>query len=192
MDRLTLAPQAYLLATVHRASNTDSPARLAGIVEGLSGIDESIVFPVHPRTRQALKLYDLTFGSNVRLIDPVGYRDMIALEQSARMVLTDSGGVLREAFFFGIPCLTLRDEIELIELVWSGWNVLVGADPGRIYAAWKSFQIPKRKPALLGDGRAAERIVRILAETPPEYGRAYDVDMAQRPDPETGWDGAFS
>lgn len=180
LDYLKLAPKNYLLATVHRAANTDSPVRLAGIVEGLSSIDEEIVFPVHPRTRQALKQYNLEFGSNVRLIEPVGYLDMLTLERHARMILTDSGGVLREAFFFGIPCLTLRDEIELIELVQSRWNVLVGCDPKRIRVEWKDFQIPSIHPPLLGDGHAAERIAQILTETPTQYGQAYDIYMTQR------------
>lgn len=188
MNRLSLTPKTYLLATVHRAANTDNPKRLARIIEGMSSLGEQIVFPVHPRTRQALERYELQPGRNVWLIDPIGYSDMLVLERNARMILTDSGGVLREAYFFGIPCLTLRDEIELVELVWTGWNILVGCDPKRIHTAWENYQMPVIHPPLLGDGHAAERVVKILSETPPEFGRSYDVDVALRFVPEQDWE----
>ena len=157
-----LSPQSYVLATVHRAANTDDASRLASIVQALGLLPEPVIFPVHPRTRKAMLDAGLAPSANVRLLEPLGYRDMLLLESNARCVLTDSGGVQKEAFFLGVPCVTLRDETEWPETVECGWNVLAGADPERIVTAAKRPAPKGERPLLFGDGHAAEKIVRSL------------------------------
>jgi len=164
LARLGLQPQRYLLATVHRAENTDHGERLAGILSALAALDETIVFPVHPRTRNLLRESDYQPPDTVRLIDPVGYFDIIALEKSARLLLTDSGGMQKEAYWLGVPCVTLRDETEWVETVASGWNVLTGADRDRIVTAVRSFKPHAAHPPLYGDGKAAAHCLRALLE----------------------------
>ena len=160
-----LSPRNYALATVHRAANTDDAARLSSILQALGMLAETLVFPVHPRTRKAILDSRLAPSANVRLIDPLGYHDMLLLESNARCVLTDSGGVQKEAFFFGVLCVTLRDETEWPETVDCGWNVLAGCDVDRIIAAAKRPPPPEgQRPALFGDGHAAEKIVEALEE----------------------------
>jgi UDP-N-acetylglucosamine 2-epimerase len=161
--RLDLQPGGYSLVTVHRAGNTEDVSRLGQIARALEKADERIVFPVHPRTARALADMNFKFGRHVNVIEPVGYLEMILLEEQARMIATDSGGVQREAYFLGVPCLTLRDETEWIETVEAGWNKVVGADPGRILSAWGSFVPPVERPAIFGDGMASERIGGILS-----------------------------
>ncbi|MDQ3917963.1 MAG: UDP-N-acetylglucosamine 2-epimerase (non-hydrolyzing), partial [Acidobacteriota bacterium] len=160
---LGLGPNGYLLATVHRAENTDDTARLREILSAFSRIGEPVVFPVHPRTRKIIGGLDLPLGPNVRAVGAVGYLDMLALERHARMILTDSGGVQKEAYWLGVPCVTLRDETEWVETVEAGWNTLAGADRARILEAVKSFRpAAGPRPRLYGDGRVAERCVRVL------------------------------
>jgi UDP-N-acetylglucosamine 2-epimerase len=148
--------------TVHRAANTDAPERLLHIVQALNAVPEKIVFPVHPRTRKALSGLDVCVEDHIRLIEPVGYLDMVILEENARLIATDSGGVQREAYFLGIPCLTLRDETEWAETVELGWNLLVGTDPDQVTDAWFSFAPPAAHPPIFGDGTAGQRIVSIV------------------------------
>jgi UDP-N-acetylglucosamine 2-epimerase len=162
LSQLEIAPQRYGLVTIHRAANTDDPLRLSNIVRALSLVEEIVIFPVHPRTRNALQKLDVQFGSNVRLIDPVGYYDMMMLEASARIIATDSGGVQREAYFMQKPCLTLRDETEWTETVTVGWNKLVGVDVAQILHEWKTFIPPVEQPPIFGDGTAGEKIAKIL------------------------------
>lgn len=164
LSDLGLAPASYSLVTVHRAANTDDPARLTNIVRALSRIGETVVFPVHPRTRGALAKLDEQFGDNVRLIEPVGYYDMMVLEENARLIATDSGGVQREAYFMQKPCLTLRDETEWTETVTAGWNKLVGVDVDMIVHEWNSFAPPSAQPPIFGDGTAGEKIAEILGQ----------------------------
>ncbi|MDW8234486.1 MAG: UDP-N-acetylglucosamine 2-epimerase (non-hydrolyzing), partial [Roseiflexaceae bacterium] len=116
----------YALATVHRAENTDDPLRLQGILTGLTLLDMPVIFPAHPRARRAIAALGWTPPAHMRLIDPVGYLNMIALMRGARVVLTDSGGVQKEAYWLGVPCVTLRDETEWVETVTCGWNTLAG------------------------------------------------------------------
>ncbi len=129
LERLRLVRQGYILATVHRAENTDDPRRLRAIFGGLFRVaaDIPVVLPVHPRTRSALERENLLreVQRHLRLIDPVGYLDMVMLEKHARLIATDSGGVQKEAFFYRVPCVTLRDETEWVELVDLGWNRIV-------------------------------------------------------------------
>ncbi|HQX17973.1 MAG TPA: UDP-N-acetylglucosamine 2-epimerase (non-hydrolyzing) [Anaerolineales bacterium] len=164
LSDLGLAPASYSLVTVHRAANTDDPARLTNIVRALSRVGETVVFPVHPRTRGALAKLDEQFGDNVRLIEPVGYYDMMVLEENARLVATDSGGVQREAYFMQKPCLTLRDETEWTETVTAGWNKLVGVEVELIVHEWNSFAPPSAQPPIFGDGAAGEKIAEILGQ----------------------------
>ena len=164
LKRLDIYPQSYLLATVHRAENTDNSERLNNILSAFEAINEVIVFPVHPRTRKLLQGKGYRPPENVRLIDPVGYFDIIALEKSARLLLTDSGGMQKEAYWLKVPCITLRDETEWVETVESGWNVLTGADHKKISNAAQNFTPPKEHPSLYGDGHTAKKIINILVE----------------------------
>jgi UDP-GlcNAc3NAcA epimerase len=172
LNRLGLQPKSYALVTVHRAANTDDPARLGGIVAALNRAPEPVVFPAHPRTRKALAQLGLSFASHVRMIEPVGYFDMMMLEENARLIATDSGGVQREAYFLGVPCLTLRDETEWAETVTAGWNRLVGVEPERVLAEWAAFVRPAEQPPIFGDGTAGERIAHILEYGPVVFGAA--------------------
>lgn len=163
---LGLAEKQFALATIHRAENTDDPARLRVIVDALGriGADTPMVWPVHPRTKKALEQHGVE-PRDIRVIEPVGYLDMLALERSARVIMTDSGGVQKEAFFAGVPCVTLRAETEWIELVEAGWNCLVPpVNAASIVRAFREALAPP-PPApegLYGGGRAALRIAEIL------------------------------
>ncbi|MGC9023235.1 MAG: non-hydrolyzing UDP-N-acetylglucosamine 2-epimerase [Chloroflexia bacterium] len=165
LKRLDLRPGAYLLATIHRAGNTDVRENLAAILSALGACNETVVLPLHPRTRQALAAWGLAPAENVRPIEPVGYLDMLVLEKNARLILTDSGGVQKEAYWLGIPCITLREETEWVETVEAGWNVLAGTSVERIVEAVRDFSPRGERPALFGDGRAGEHIVRVLEDT---------------------------
>jgi len=174
LQDLELQPEGYLLATIHRPYNTDSAERLQSILEALAAIGEPVIFPVHPRTRQRMAALNVPTleRSNVRSLEPLGYLDMLVLEQHARMILTDSGGMQKEAYFFGVPCVTLRPETEWEETVQSGWNVLVGADPERIREAVKARAWPGGDPLpIFGDGSAAQRIVNLLSDQPKRADR---------------------
>jgi UDP-GlcNAc3NAcA epimerase len=152
-------PGQYFLATVHRAENTDEPEALAAIVRGLEALSAPVILPAHPRLREALHRDGLVPGGNVRLIDPVGYSEMITLERHARAILTDSGGVQKEAYWLGVPCITLRNETEWVETVEAGWNVLAGADTSRILDAVGRLNPPAARPPLYGEGGAVRAIV---------------------------------
>ncbi|MBE7473074.1 MAG: UDP-N-acetylglucosamine 2-epimerase (non-hydrolyzing) [Anaerolineae bacterium] len=167
LSDLKLASKGYLLATIHRPYNTDIPENLVNILTAFKEINEPIVFPVHPRTRKKIAELDCRLNVeglmlNVKLIEPVGYLDMLVLEQNARLILTDSGGMQKEAFFFGVPCVTLRPETEWVETVEAGWNVVVGANKARITAATKEFRPAGTPPAIFGDGRAGERVMKLI------------------------------
>jgi UDP-GlcNAc3NAcA epimerase len=164
LERLGLAKGRYLLATVHRAENTDDATRLHNILTAFDALDEPVVFPIHPRTREAIEALSYSPAPHVRLIEPVGYLDMVMLEQSARMILTDSGGIQKEAYWLGVPCVTLRDETEWVETVDAGWNVVVGADTQRIVHTIQSLVPPIERPALYGDGQAAGQCVDLLKD----------------------------
>jgi UDP-GlcNAc3NAcA epimerase len=153
----------FCLLTIHRAENTDNPERISAIVKAINRCtDKVFVFPVHPRTRIILKKLNLSFGSHVKTIDPIGYFEMLAYEECCDLILTDSGGVQKEAFFFAKPCITMRDSTEWVELVENGWNTLVGADEEKIIKAINTTQKPGSHPLLYGDGKCAEKIVSIL------------------------------
>lgn len=166
LDQLNLTAKNFLLATVHRAYNTDNPETLRGILTALIELNETIVFPVHPRTRERINQMGLGFtDSAVKMIEPVGYLDMLMLERNARLILTDSGGMQKEAFFFGVPCVTLRPETEWTETVAAGWNVIAGVTPEGIRRAVQDTVWPSTSPAqIFGDGAAAQKIVKHLAD----------------------------
>jgi UDP-GlcNAc3NAcA epimerase len=159
LDTLGVGGGDYYLATLHRAENVDNGARLAAITRALDALGGRVAFPVHPRTRAALADAGYRPGANVSLMDPVGYLDMIRLQQGARAILTDSGGLQKEAYWLGVPCVTLRDETEWVETVAAGWNVLAGADTARIVEAARASVRPGERPALYGAAGAAQRIV---------------------------------
>ena len=162
LSRHGLSQGDYFLATIHRADNTDNAHKLRAIVEALSGLSLPVMVPVHPRLRAAMSAARVPAVSNIRLIDPVGYIEMMALARHARAVLTDSGGLQKEAYWLGVPCVTLRDETEWVETVATGWNTLVGVDRARITAAAHAAAKPAARPPLYGDGHAAARIVEAL------------------------------
>jgi UDP-N-acetylglucosamine 2-epimerase len=168
LERLGLAPRGYVLATVHRAENTDDPSRLRGIVEALAACGRTVLFPVHPRTRAKLAASGLdralAAAPSVRAVDPVGYFDMVRLEKNAAAVLTDSGGVQKEAYFYRVPCVTLRNETEWVETVEDGWNRLAGADPAAVLAALEASGSPPEPRFSFGDGRAAEAVADRICE----------------------------
>jgi UDP-N-acetylglucosamine 2-epimerase len=166
IDKLNLRSGGYLLATVHRARNTDIEENLRGIIEAFLSLDEKIVFPVHPRTVKYLKQYglygQLRDAANMILIAPVGYLDSLVLTQNAKKVLTDSGGLQKEAYFAGVPCITLDEATGWPETVEDGWNILVGSHRNKIIAAVKHFEPAGKQRDVFGNGRAAEKVAKVL------------------------------
>ncbi|EGW39921.1 UDP-N-acetylglucosamine 2-epimerase (non-hydrolyzing) [Desulfosporosinus sp. OT] len=166
-ENLRYKRKSYLLATVHRAENTDNPSRLAGIMNAFAQIDGQIVLPLHPRTKKLLMSCQMAIPENVEVIEPVGYLEMILLEKEAELILTDSGGVQKEAYLWQVPCVTLRDETEWVETVHTGWNTLAGANTAEIVAAvarYRKNSLPPYLKNLYGDGRASEEIVEAMEE----------------------------
>jgi UDP-GlcNAc3NAcA epimerase len=165
LDELSLSAQEYYLATLHRAENTDNKKRLAAILNGLVELaqDFPVVLPLHPRTAKAAGLLhgkcDL---KQLRIVSPVSFLDMIRLERNARVIITDSGGVQKEAYFHRVPCVTVRDETEWTETVDAGWNTLVGANARKLVSAVKQAGAGTTIRAY-GDGKAAHRIVHIIS-----------------------------
>jgi UDP-N-acetylglucosamine 2-epimerase len=157
LDVAGVEPGAYLVLTLHREANVREPALLR-IVAGLNAIQEPIVFPAHPRTVEALAAQRLELGPHVRLLPPAGYLDFAALASQARLILTDSGGVQKEAYWYGVPCVTLRSATEWVETIETGWNRLVGDDPDLITRAVAEASAPSEHPELYGDGAASVRI----------------------------------
>ena len=162
LERLNLKPEEYYLVTIHRAENTDNYERLKNILTALSQLDMPVIFPIHPRTKNRVKEYNLeSLLEKIQVIEPVGYLDMINLEKNARAILTDSGGIQKEAFWLRVPCITLRDETEWVETVKFGWNRLVGADCDRIISAVKS--IGPGEDVDFKDEYSAPKICKIVA-----------------------------
>lgn len=160
-------PGRYLLLTLHREANM-RPAALGRIVRAINELAEPIVFPAHPGATRALAEAGLAFGPHVRTLPPAGYLDFAALASQARLVLTDSGGVQKEAYWYSVPCVTLRTTSEWVETLEAGWNRLVGDDPDAILRAVAEAGPGPSHPSLYGDGRSAERIAELLCTmTPP-------------------------
>jgi UDP-N-acetylglucosamine 2-epimerase len=166
LEELGLEPGRYLVATVHREANVRSE-RLARIADGLNRLPEPVVFPAHPRTRAALASNTVLLARHVRLLSPLGYLDLAALASQARVLLTDSGGLQKEAYWYGVPCVTLRPSTEWVDTVELGANTLVDDDPDRLVAAVTQARMPERRPPLYGDGRASNRIADLLVTLSP-------------------------
>jgi len=163
LQTLGLSSKSFILCTIHRAENTDDPARLTQILKAVARISLPVVLPLHPRTRKIVQQLGLSaLLEKVKVIEPVGYLDMITLEAHAVKLVTDSGGVQKEAYFAGVPCITMRDETEWVETVEVGWNRLTGADEEKILNAVESFTPPADRPSIFGDGHAAEQFVTAL------------------------------
>ena len=172
LDHLQITPKEYSLVTIHRAANTDTPERLMQIGNALNRVKEPIILPLHPRSKKSFSDIHFNFSEHVRLIEPVGYFDMLVLEENARLIATDSGGVQREAYYLNIPCLTLRDETEWVGTVETGWNHLVGADTELIVNSWFNYSSPPKHPPIYGTGNAGQRIAEIINEKVLEFGPA--------------------
>jgi UDP-GlcNAc3NAcA epimerase len=167
LAELGLQAGQYALATIHRAESTDRPETVTGILSALGRLGLPIVVPLHPRTRTVLDAAGVGhLSGQVRLIAPVSYHEMLILEQHARLILTDSGGVQKEAFLLGVPCVTLRNETEWVETVEAGWNRVAGTSPDAIEAAARTTleEVRPKRGVPYGDGRAAEAIIQILAD----------------------------
>jgi UDP-GlcNAc3NAcA epimerase len=167
LSQLGITTKKYVLTTCHRAENTDCDVRLAGIVDGLNKIAENynVILPLHPRTKLSLEKYKLIEKlENVKIIQPVAFLDMIKLEENASLIITDSGGVQKEAYFFKVPCVTLRDETEWTETVNAGWNTLVGADSNAIQEAFNNRKMNHDWVNLYGNGDAGNKILDKLIE----------------------------
>ena len=163
IEELALEPGGYLVVTAHRAGNVDDRERLEALVSVLERLPQPVVFPVHPRTRARLDAAGLTDRlAGVTLVPPLGYLDFLELARHARAVLTDSGGVQKEAYLLGVPCVTLRDRTEWVETVEAGWNTLVDLDPDAALAALER-RPPAERPELYGGGHAAARVAEVLA-----------------------------
>jgi UDP-GlcNAc3NAcA epimerase len=159
-DEVVGEPGTYMLATVHRNYNTDAPGRLRAVLECLERSPWTVRFPIHPRTRARIEEWGLELPADVELLPPATYTQMLALECGAQAIATDSGGVQREAYLWGVPCVTLREETEWLDTVETGWNTLVGVDPER-FAEALSRPRPAERPPVLGDGNAAQRIAEL-------------------------------
>ena len=162
LGELGVEPGSYLVVTAHRAGNVDDRDRLEQLAELLAALPGPVIFPVHPRTRARLEAAGLTGGlGGVRLVQPLGYLDFMKLARHARAILTDSGGVQKEAYLLGVPCVTLRDTTEWVETVEAGWNVLVDLDRDAALAALERNP-PAERPELYGGGNAAERVCELV------------------------------
>ena len=157
-------PKSYVLVTVHREANVLAP-RLDRIVQGLNRIRMPVVFPAHPRTRYQIRSLHLKLAPRVQMMEPLGYLELASLASQAAVIVTDSGGLQKEAYWYGVPCVTLRPSTEWVDTVEAGANVLVDDHPDRIESAVATAKMPKRRPKLYGDGRAAERIAQVLVAT---------------------------
>jgi UDP-GlcNAc3NAcA epimerase len=166
LERYGLPPGGYLLLTIHRAANTDDAQAMRSIAAALAEVDLPVLFPVHPRTRNLLADYDISWAEHIQLVEPVGYLDMLTLQRFAHRVVTDSGGMQKEAFLLGVPCVTLREETEWPETHEGGWNVLVGSQPEAILAALAASSPIPLQHNPFGAGDAAERIADSLATWP--------------------------
>jgi UDP-N-acetylglucosamine 2-epimerase len=155
-----LEPRRYVLATIHREANV-RPERLARILDGLSRLDEPVLFPAHPRTAATIRSKCLTPG-HVRLSQPLSYLDFAALASQAHVIVTDSGGIQKEAYWYGVPCVTARPSTEWKDTVELGANVLVDDDPDRLVEAVRKAQMPTERPQLYGDGHASEKVAAAL------------------------------
>jgi UDP-GlcNAc3NAcA epimerase len=162
LSDLSLESGSYALATAHRSGNVDDREKLATIIQGFGSVDQRIILPLHPRTKKMLQQFDLSFTENVITIEPVGYLDMLMLEKNADCILTDSGGIQKEAYLLGVRCITLREETEWVETVEAGWNILAGVNAAKISQLFKEFHPADKRLQVYGGGDAADKIVQVL------------------------------
>jgi len=163
LKELELKPKQYLLLTVHRASNTDSLENLKRIITAVGESREKVVFPIHPRTKKQLKKIKLKIKNcKLKIIPPLSYLNMLILEKNAKKIITDSGGVQKEAYWLKIPCITLRNETEWIETVKDGWNILVGQNKAKILEAIRKFQPNNPQHHYFGNGKSAIKTINII------------------------------
>lgn len=162
LEKISVKSGEYILTTIHRAENTNDINRLKNIIEALNESGKKIVLPLHPRTKKYIEDYNLQFSDNIKLIEPVGYLDMITLEMNSQKIVTDSGGVQKEAFFMKKPCITMRDETEWVETVKNGWNIVVGTDMDKILNSIINFKPEMKQRDIFGDGKAAYKILNII------------------------------
>ena len=162
IKEIGLQGKEYILTTIHRAENTNHIDRLRNIVEALNECNKAVILPLHPRTKKYMTDYGLEFNDNIKVMEPVGYLEMINLEMNSEKIVTDSGGVQKEAFFMKKPCITMRDETEWVETVKNGWNVVVGTDKKKILDSIVNFVPNKEQKNIFGDGNASGKILEIL------------------------------
>lgn len=164
LEQCSLSRKGYLVVTIHRPANTDNRMNMESLLSALGESGLPVLFPVHPRTRKMLAEYGLwaTLPVNVIPTEPLGYLDMLEIMANARKILTDSGGIQKEAYLLGVPCITLRDTTEWVETVEDGWNVLVGAKTEKIVNAIRTFSPRKKRSMIFGEGGASRRISGIL------------------------------
>lgn len=166
MERYSLPPRGYLLLTIHRPANTDDERAMSRIARALADVDVPVIFPIHPRTRNLLAGYDIPWARHIQFVEPVGYLDMLTLQRFAHRIVTDSGGMQKEAFLLGVPCVTLREETEWSETLDGGWNVLVGSLPEAILSALAAPSPTPPEVNPFGAGDASVRIATSLTIWP--------------------------
>ena len=166
VDDSGLSAKGYYLATIHRAENTDDPDKLKSLLTAFNQLKKPVLLPLHPRTKHKIQQWKLDhlLTGRIKIAEPFNYFDMLAAESQAGAIFTDSGGVQKEAYMLGIPCVTLREETEWVETVQTGWNRITGADTDRILEAERLIKVPADRPALFGDGNTSKEIVRRLLE----------------------------
>jgi len=162
LEELGIAKNEYILTTIHRAENTNDINRLKNIIEALNESNKVVVLPLHPRTKKYIESYGLKFSDKIKVIEPIGYLEMVCLEMNAEKIVTDSGGVQKEAFFMGKPCVTMRDETEWVETVENGWNVIVGTDKNKIMDGIMNFYPSTEQQKIFGSGNSAELILNTI------------------------------
>lgn len=165
LKRLGLKKGEYALATIHRAANTDHKNRMSSILNAFGSLSSQVVFPVHPRARKMMQEWGLPIKPNVSLIEPLGHFDMLVLQENANTILTDSGGVQKEAYLLGVRCITLREETEWVETVSAGWNKLVGVNSNMIVDTYNNWHPQGERTSLYGDGHSALQICKIISST---------------------------
>jgi UDP-GlcNAc3NAcA epimerase len=166
LEKHSLQKASYLVMTVHRPANTDNRSNMVHILEAMGRIRDTVIFPVHPRTQSFLRKYNLwdKMPENIIVTEPLGYLDMLQLMHHAKRVLTDSGGIQKEAYILGVPCITLRENTEWVETLGGGWNVLAGASGKKILAAVEQDTTLPPQRSSFGNGHAAEEILKILVD----------------------------
>jgi UDP-N-acetylglucosamine 2-epimerase len=164
LKKLNLKKGEYALVTVHRAANTDNKERLYSIISAFSQLPTRVVFPAHPRTRKVMREWGIFASPNIVFIEPVGHFDMLALQESSNCILTDSGGIQKEAYLLGVRCITLREETEWVETVNAGWNQLAGTNKQKIVDLYATWFPREERPPVYGNGHSAKQICSLLLD----------------------------